>query len=110
MVGPVECNPQITDGVTQANVTTLGSGPAVSTVQTLLSLSQAQGVLFANMVNNQQQLSMAGHAAITEGVIQLLSLSASKSNDTQSIDDAINKLADVLQTSLSKVSANILVN
>ena len=67
-------NPQITDSVTQANVEVLSVGPAISAVQSYLSLSQAQGVLFANMVNNQQQLAMAGQVAVVEGIIQLFGL------------------------------------
>jgi hypothetical protein len=67
-------NPQITDSVTQANVAALSISPAVSAMQSYLSLSQAQGVLFANMVNNQQQLAMAGQVAVVEGIIQLFGL------------------------------------
>lgn len=67
-------NPQITDSVTQANVAAISISPAVSAMQSYLSLSQAQGVLFANMVNNQQQLAMAGQVAVVEGIIQLFGL------------------------------------
>ena len=67
-------NPQITDSVTQANVAALSLSPAISAMQSYLSLSQAQGVLFANMVNNQQQLAMASQVAVVEGIIQLFNL------------------------------------
>ncbi len=67
-------NPQITDSVTQANVAALSISPAVSAMQSYLSLSQAQGVLFANMVNNQQQLAISGQVAVVEGIIQLFGL------------------------------------
>ncbi|MEO5336057.1 MAG: RebB family R body protein [Magnetospirillum sp. WYHS-4] len=66
--------PQITDAITQANVTSLGSGPAISVVQSYLSMSQAQGVLFANMVSNQQQLAIASHATTVEAVSKILNL------------------------------------
>ncbi len=65
---------QISDAITQANVTTLGNSPAVSVDQTYLALSQAQGDLFANMVNNQQQLSMSSHAAVIESALQIFNL------------------------------------
>ena len=71
-------NPQITDSVTQANVEVLSVGPAISAVQSYLSLSQSQGVLFANMVNNQQQLAMASQVAVVESVIQLFNLNDKK--------------------------------
>lgn len=65
-------SPQITDALTQANVTSLGIGPAFAIVQSFLAHSQAQGVLFANMVQEHQQLSTAGLAATVQSVIQIL--------------------------------------
>ena len=66
--------PQITDSVTQANMTTLGTGPATALVQTFLSQAQAQGILFANMVNEQQQLCVTGHATTVQSVMRILSI------------------------------------
>ena len=68
--------PQVTDAVTQSNMTVLGSGPSVSTVQSIMTLAQAQGVLFANMVNNQQQLAMSSQASTAEAVAQILGVEA----------------------------------
>ncbi len=62
---------QVTDAVTQANVTVLGHGPAVSVGQSFYSQSQAQGILFANMVNNQQQLATAGQASMLESALKI---------------------------------------
>lgn len=70
-------NPQITDSISQANVATLSNSPAISAMQSYLSLSQAQGVLFANMVNNQQQLAMASQVAVVESIIQLFNINDS---------------------------------
>ncbi|MEO5336058.1 MAG: RebB family R body protein [Magnetospirillum sp. WYHS-4] len=64
--------PQVTDAVTQANVTTLGNGAAVSTTQSILALSQAQGTLFANMVGGQQSQAIAALATVMRGVEQTL--------------------------------------
>ena len=72
VAAPGIVSPQVTDSVTQANVTTLGSGPAVSTVQAVMTLAQAQGVLFANMVNNQHQLCVTSQASLAESVSQIL--------------------------------------
>mgnify|MGYP000275952329 CR=1 FL=1 len=62
---------QITDAVTQANVTVLGQGPAVSVGQSFYSQSQAQGILFANMVNNQQQLATVGQVSMLESALKI---------------------------------------
>lgn len=85
-------NPQITDSVTQANVAALSNAPAVSAMQSYLSLSQAQGVLFANMVNNQQQLAMAGQVAVVEGIIQLFGLNKAPAGPQAGVTN--NKLAE----------------
>lgn len=63
---------QATDAITQTNSTVLGLGPAFAIVQSFLAQSQAQGVLFANMVQEHQQLGTAGLAATTQSVIQIL--------------------------------------
>ncbi|BBL74893.1 RebB family R body protein [Methylomagnum ishizawai] len=55
----IRCNSQITDGVTQSTVHTLGMGPASAAVNAYFGQSQAQSILFANMVNQQ-----AEHAAL----------------------------------------------
>ncbi len=62
---------QVTDAVTQANVTVLGSGPAVSVGQAFYSQSQAQGILFANMVNSQQQLATAAQVSMLESAMKI---------------------------------------
>ncbi len=87
-------NPQITDSVTQANVEVLSVGPAISAVQSYLSLSQAQGVLFANMVNNQQQLAMAGQVAVVEGIIQLVNLNDNRGSSGTLIREEIAQASE----------------
>ncbi len=94
-------SPQITDAVTQANVTVLGNGPAVSTVQAQMSLAQAQGVLFANMVNNQQQLAIAGHASMVGGVLKLLGAGSGKGENNQ------NNVSDAVTSELSELAASL---
>ncbi|MCC9625639.1 RebB family R body protein [Thalassospira sp. MA62] len=71
---------QITDSVTQTNTTVVGNGPAIGTMQSYLSQAHAQGVLFANMVNEQQQLSVAGLATTMECAKSTLSVSDAKPN------------------------------
>ncbi|BDZ71400.1 RebB family R body protein [Methanobacterium petrolearium] len=45
--------------------------PAVSNANLYLSFAQQQGILFANMVNNQQQSFMISQAATVESVQQI---------------------------------------
>lgn len=66
MSNNTEVNEQITDGVTQTNTAVIGSGPAMGAMHTYLAHAQAQGVLFANMVNEQQQLAVASLATTME--------------------------------------------
>lgn len=65
-------NPQITDSITQASVVGIASTPAYGLAQSQLALAQSQAALFANMVSGQQQQAIAGDAAITQCVSQLL--------------------------------------
>lgn len=68
---PDPVDPQITDGITQSNVTVLANTPGYALAQSELAFAQSQGVLFANMVSGQQQQTIAGCAAITQGIVQL---------------------------------------
>jgi len=66
---------QATDAVTQTNVTTLGSGPALAVDQSLFAQTQAQGILFANMIGDQQRQSAAGLAASLASAARIFGLS-----------------------------------
>jgi hypothetical protein len=65
-------NTQITDGVTQATAHVVGLGPAVAAVNAYLGATQAQTVLFANMVNQQQQLALTAMTVTTRNVATLI--------------------------------------
>lgn len=66
MSNPNEVDEQITDSVTQTNTSVIANGPAMGAMQTYLSQAQAQGILFANMVNEQQQQAVASLATTME--------------------------------------------
>ncbi len=68
-------NAAITDAVTHANVTTLGSGQALAADQSYLASSQFHATIFASAVREQRQLAMASLAATIKGVAQILALS-----------------------------------
>ncbi|SMF10014.1 Killing trait domain-containing protein [Tistlia consotensis] len=65
-------NPQITDAVSQTNVKILGEAGAVAIAQNYLAASQANNILFANMVSNQMNGAMSSQAAAVEGALKLL--------------------------------------
>ena len=74
MAFPTFVNDQITDSVTQANVTALGSSPAVA----MGNLYQATAQALANAAHNatmaQQQMYVTAQAATAAGVSLLYSL------------------------------------
>ena len=63
---------QLTDALTQANVTALGVGPAVAIVQSCLAAAQAHSVLWANMAHEHQELGMAAVATTVRSVMHIL--------------------------------------
>lgn len=72
--GDAYCNPQITDGITQSSVHTLGLGPATAAVNAYLGQAQSQTILFANMVNQQAQYASIAATSLTQELTQLFSL------------------------------------
>ena len=76
--GDSGCNAQITDGVTQSSVHTIGLGPAVAAVNAYLGQAQSQTILFANMVNQQAQYATLAATTLTEELAQLFSLGRSQ--------------------------------
>ncbi|NIZ03280.1 RebB family R body protein [Thalassospira lucentensis] len=80
MSHPDKVDEQITDSVTQTNTTIIGSGAAMGAMQSYLSQAQAQGILFANMVNEQQQLAVASLATTMECAKSTLSIQEGQPN------------------------------
>ncbi|HEY1749643.1 MAG TPA: RebB family R body protein [Caulobacteraceae bacterium] len=76
MALPTPVNGQITDTVSQTNVTVLGEAPAMA----LSSLFQASAQSFALMMQNaasaQQQVNITAQAVTTQGVAMLYSIGA----------------------------------
>jgi hypothetical protein len=71
---PTTVNPQITDAVTQTNVSTVGQAPAVALGQLLQSTSHALSLLLLNASHAQQQTAITAQAATTASVQALLGL------------------------------------
>lgn len=74
MADPTTVNPQITDAVTQTNVSTVGQAPAVALGQLLQSTSHALSLLLLNATHAQQQTAITAQAATTASVQALLGL------------------------------------
>ena len=74
MAYPTSVNSQITDAVTQANLTALGNSPAIA----LGNLYQATSQALANAAHNatmaQQQTNITAQTATAMGVAMLLSI------------------------------------
>ncbi len=64
-------NSQITDAVTQADVSTVSQAPAVALGMLSHSLAFSTSIMFANAVSAQQQLLVAAQAATNQGVLQI---------------------------------------
>ena len=71
MAIPTPVNGQITDAVTQANVTVLGSAPAVALASTFQVAAHATGLMMENAVANQQRVNLLGEAVTAHAVTML---------------------------------------
>ncbi len=68
MAEPTPLNGQITDAVTQSNVTVLGSAPATALGSLLQVTAHAMGLMMENAVSNQQQMAILGQAVTASAV------------------------------------------
>lgn len=74
MAIPTPVNGQITDAVTQSNVTVLGDSPAVAMGNLFQASAQAFGLMMQNATVTQQQTNITFQAATTQGVMMLYSM------------------------------------
>jgi len=75
MPGDTPVNSQITDSITQANVSNLAEAPAVSMANTYQVFGQVVGASMQNAVSNQQSASTIDLAVATQGTSVLYNLS-----------------------------------
>jgi Killing trait len=73
MAYPTPVNGQITDSVTQSNVSVVAQAPAMAMGMIYQSAAHSIGILYQNATQAQQQASMCAQAATNQGVIQLYS-------------------------------------
>ncbi len=74
MAFPTAVNDQITDSVTQANTKVLGDSPAMAMGNLMMATSQALSNAAHNAVTNQQNATVTGQAATTQGISTLYSV------------------------------------
>jgi hypothetical protein len=67
-------NPQITDAITQTNVTVLGEAPAIALGGLYQTLANSVAMAAANGVHSQHQANVTYQAASTMAVAKLVSL------------------------------------
>ncbi len=75
MAYPTSVNNQITDAVTQSNVTVIGEAPAMALSSLYQTMAHSLGLMFENAVSAQQQQNILAQAATTQGVMQIYALS-----------------------------------
>jgi hypothetical protein len=78
MAYPTAVNNQITDAITQSNITVLGDAPAVAMGSLYQVAAHALGLALQNATAAQQQMNMTAQAATTLGITMLLSSSGSQ--------------------------------
>lgn len=80
MASPTAVNSQITDAVTQANISTQGNTPATAMGSLMIALAQAMANAAHNAANAQQQNNITAQAVTTACVTKLLSIGRSGAN------------------------------
>lgn len=71
MAIPTAVNGQITDAITQQNLTVLGSAPGQAIAVLYQTMAQNMALAAQNAVTQQQQLNMVSQAATVQGVNQI---------------------------------------
>ena len=73
MAYPTPVNSQITDAVTQQNVSVLAAAPAMAMGSIYQSAAHSIGIMFQNATAAQHQAAICAQAATNQGVMQLYS-------------------------------------
>jgi len=101
-------NSQITDAVTQSNLTVLGTAPAQSMATAYQMLAQSVGVAMQNAVANQQNMNTIDTAIVSQGIGLLFNLDgAADAASVKSLlkDDSTAETISALQAIVSEMKA-----
>ncbi len=93
MAEPTSVNSQVTDAVTQANVSTEGNAPATAIGNLMISTAHAMANAAHNATTAQQHNNITAQAATTASVKKILSLSG---------DADANAIAELLNATSAK--------
>jgi hypothetical protein len=74
MALPTAVNSQITDSVTQSNLSVLGNAPAMAMGTLYSTMAHSLGILYQNSAMAQQHAAISSQAATNLGVIQMYSV------------------------------------
>ncbi|MZR31782.1 RebB family R body protein [Sneathiella litorea] len=77
MANDIPVNSQITDAITQSNLTVIGGAPAQSMGTVYQLMAQSVGVSMQNAVANQQSMNTIDNAIVSQGIAMLFSMDAS---------------------------------
>ncbi|MEP3246634.1 MAG: RebB family R body protein [Sneathiella sp.] len=91
-------NSQITDAVTQSNLTVLGTAPAQSMATAYQILAQSVGVAMQNAVANQQNMNTIDSAIVSQGISLLFNLDGAADASSVKAALASNPDAEILST------------
>jgi copper homeostasis protein CutC len=95
MAFPTAVNDQITDSITQANVSVEGESPATAMGNLMLATAQALANAAHNATNSQQQAYITAQAATTMGVTTLLTGTGPKG--AAKVSDTVQSIVDQLK-------------
>ncbi|MCC3305804.1 RebB family R body protein [Sneathiella sp. HT1-7] len=103
MPGDTPVNAQITDSVTQSNVSVLGDAPSIAMANAYQVFAQVVGASMQNAVSNQQGANTVDLAVTTQGTNVLYAMSTSADAKATSEILGGNPVAEAL-TSLQAAS------
>ena len=106
MAYPTFVNNQITDAVTQSNVTILGQSAAVATSNLYQAASSALANAIQNATFGQQQSNLIHQATTTQGVNLIYAV------DTEAVADSAEKVsrADMPSSAITNILLSTLLN
>ncbi|SDE36102.1 RebB family R body protein [Kordiimonas lacus] len=88
-------NSQITDAITQTNVTVLGEAPAMAIGALSQAMSSSLAVMFANATAAQQQQNIVAQAATAQGVATIYGAGRSEPDTMLSLMTALKATQEV---------------
>ncbi|SLN57761.1 RebB family R body protein [Oceanibacterium hippocampi] len=105
MAAETYVNSQITDAVTQSNVTVLAQAPAKAMAVLYQMMAQAIGVSMQNAVANQQSMNTLDAAIVTQGVNLLYSMDTA--SDAAIVEQTLgdHASAEAIRTLLAAMQA-----